>query len=200
MIGRVTLIACILVIGLAPWRAAGSPLHEAAQSGQLEVIETLLEEGSDIEAHDRGGDTPLIAAALAGRAQAARLLIDRGAAITGRSGRGFTALHAAAYAGHLEIVRILLDHGAAIDDQDNVARKTALHMAAEENHLEVAKLLLATGAQVDLLDLQGLTAASLATVKAYEEMLILLRSHGAECQSEELLGMKYHLYCMDRQG
>ena len=181
MISRLTLVACILVIGLAPWKAVGSPLHEAAQSGQLDVIETLLAEGSDIEAQDRGGDTPLIVAA-------------------GRSGRGFTALHAAAYGGHLEIVQIVLDHGAAINDQDNEGRKTALHMAAEENHLEVANLLLTLGAEVDLPDLQGLTAASLATVKAFEEMLILLRLNGAGCQSEALLGLKYHLYCLGRHG
>lgn len=191
-----------LLVGLLP--AAAAPLHEAAKAGQLETVKQLLAEGADIEARDNtgntAGETPLTLAALAGEAEAVELLIGLGAAVDGRSIRGSTALHAAAYGGHLDIVGLLLENGAAINDGGNKSKTTPLHMAAEENHLEVAQKLILSGAEIEPMNLNHFTPASMAAFKPHEEMLILLRLHGAGCQSELLMGLKYRLYCLGRGG
>ena len=173
-------------------------MQEAAKSGQTDVVERTLGEGADIEARDESGETPLTAAALAGQVEVVTLLIERGADIGGRSKKGFTAFHAAAFGGHLDVVQLLLDEEAAIDDQENFVDATALHLAAQENHLEVAQLLLRKGAAVELLDNNNHTAASKAVFRLHEEMVILLRLHGAACQSEALMSLKYRLYCLGR--
>jgi ankyrin repeat protein len=73
-------------------------------------------------------------------------------------------------------------------------------MAAEENHLEVAQKLIFSGAEIDPMNLNGYTPASMAVFRLHEEMLILLRLHGAGCQPEALMGLKYRLYCLGRRG
>lgn len=151
-----------------------------------------------ISKQDAGGETPLTAAALAGQTDVVELLIDHGATVDGRNRNGFTALHAAAYGGHDETVQVLLDAGASIDDQENWVEATPLHLAAEENHLEVADLLLANGAALELEDVNHHTPASKATFRLNEEMVILLRLQGAGCQSEQLMSLRYRLYCLGR--
>lgn len=200
MISRHTFIAVAILVALGLSPAGAAPLHEAAKAGRLETVKQLLAEGADIEARDNTGETPLTLAVLAGRAEAVELLIERGAAVDGRSVRGFTALLAAAYGGHLDIVELLLENGAAVNDQENIFRSTALHMAAEENHLEVAQKLIFAGAEIDPKELNDHTPASRAAFRLHEEMLILLRLHGAGCQSEVLMGLKYRLYCLGRRG
>ena len=63
---------------------------------------------------------------------------------------------------------------------------TPLFPAIEEEHKEVAELLITQGADLGSKEKAGYTALTRALFKGHEDMVILLRAHGAECQSEVL--------------
>jgi uncharacterized protein len=179
-----------------PFAFAG-PLHDAARGGDLEKVRTLIEEGAAIDAQSERGETPLILATLAGQAEVAELLIAKGAAIDGRNAGGFTPLHAAAYAGDVAIAELLIEHGADINDAQNKAGVTPLFPAIEENHKGVAELLIANGADLGSIERHGYTALTRALFKGNEDVVMLLRARGAECQGSDVLGDSLYQACLD---
>ena len=75
--------------------AGGTPLHIAAMSNQVEVIEFLLGKGADvnIKAGDENGSTPLQWAAVFGRYEAVKALVETGKAdVNVRDNNNATAL------------------------------------------------------------------------------------------------------------
>jgi ankyrin repeat protein len=186
------------MLAVSPPAQAGA-LHDAAKAGELEQVKALLDKGADPEARDNNGESPLNWAALAGHRKVAELLIERGAAVDGRNNGGFMALHAAALRGHLALVDLLAT-AAVVNDRNNRAMTSALHLAAEENHLAVGRLLVERGAELDYEDGNGHTATTQAVLRLHGDMVDLLRGLGAGCQSEAVLGEKYHDYCLAHGG
>ncbi|MFP6751965.1 MAG: ankyrin repeat domain-containing protein, partial [Pirellulaceae bacterium] len=77
--------------------AGGTPLHIAAMSNQVEVIEFLLGKGADvnIKAGDENGSTPLQWAAVFGKYEAVKALVEIGKAdVNARDNNNATALDA----------------------------------------------------------------------------------------------------------
>ena len=77
--------------------AGGTPLHIAAMSNQVEVIEFLLGKGADvnIKAGDENGSTPLQWAAVFGKYEAVKALVETGKAdVNARDNNNATALDA----------------------------------------------------------------------------------------------------------
>ena len=72
---------------------------------------------------------------------------------------------------------------------------TPLFPAVEENHKEVAELLITQGADLSSKERAGYTALTRALFKGHEDMVILLRAHGAECQSD-VLGESLNQACL----
>jgi ankyrin repeat protein len=106
-----------------------SPLHEAAQCNDSEVIEVLLKHGAKVEDKDYDGFSPLHRAAASGNIRAAKVLLKHGARIDNRedyhamrfndnSGVNVswlsmnTILHTVAAQHNPEMVALLLAHGA----------------------------------------------------------------------------------------
>lgn len=117
-----------------------TPLMLAAQSGQAELISTLLNSGADPNQKTKTGDNPLIAAASRGHEDAVTLLISSGAEVDWRGAKRMTALMGAASNGKLVVVGLLLDAGADRKMRDD-AGDTALKLANGAGHQEVAKLI-----------------------------------------------------------
>jgi ankyrin repeat protein len=70
----------------------GAPaLHDAANSGDCELIALLLRGGADVNARSASGWTALMRASNAGELAAARMLLDAGADPTLRNDEGYTA-------------------------------------------------------------------------------------------------------------
>jgi uncharacterized protein len=176
--------------------AFAGPLHDAAREGNLEKVRALIDEGAEIDEQSNRGETPLILATLAGRKEVVELLIEKGADIDGRNAGGFTPLHAAAYAGDAAITELLIAKGANINDAQNKAGVTPLFPAIEEDHKEVAELLIAEGADLGLKERHGFTALTRSLFKGNEDMVILLRAHGAECQGPDVMGEAAHQACL----
>jgi ankyrin len=126
-----------------------SPLHSAAEFGDLEVVQILVELKADINAPSQAGQTPLHVASYVDEANGAkvvRFLLEHGADATARSKSGFTPLHRASEYGRHKIVRVLLEHGVDIEATNNQGR-TPLQLASARQHEETVKLLLEYGAK-----------------------------------------------------
>ena len=117
-----------------------TPLRWAVQENHLSVIQTLLDNGAEIDAQDEDGDTPLIQASGEGWLEVVRLLLERGADVNFQNHGGSTALILAAAYDNADIVSLLLQHGADrnLKEEDG---KTALDFACEYGHEKSAQIL-----------------------------------------------------------
>ncbi len=74
----------------------GTPLHVAAEEGNLKVAKFLLINEADVMAKDKHGSEPLHLAAHRGHPELIELFIKKGALVNNRNDRGDTPLHYAA--------------------------------------------------------------------------------------------------------
>ena len=97
-------------------RDGSLPLHCAAWKGHHEIVEYLIDEGTDVDAENENshwGTTALHAAAHGKQKKVAEVLIGKGAKINYRSPlNNFTALGHTKIHGAKAVAKILLEHGA----------------------------------------------------------------------------------------
>jgi ankyrin repeat protein len=124
-----------------------TPLHIAAEWGQLEVTELLLDHGAQIGAREQYGFTPLAYAVASGKQAVTELLVSRGAMVDARSDHGDTPLVAAIVRDNIAGATLLLNHGAAIDPKDDEGR-TPLRRAVMANKIAAARFLIERGANL----------------------------------------------------
>ncbi|KAI8852051.1 ankyrin repeat-containing domain protein [Chytridium lagenaria] len=85
-------------------------LHYAARQGHLEICESLIAAGADVNAKTDGlQSTPLFRAALGGHDTVIKLLLSKGADPSMPSGDGRTALQAAIQANSHKAISLLSD-------------------------------------------------------------------------------------------
>ncbi|CAH1169748.1 unnamed protein product [Phaedon cochleariae] len=115
--GTIDLLEQILKLpGLDPNKSdneGNSPLHFAAQAGQIECLNCMLSRcrGVEIDARNNLGFTPLMKAALQGRNKCAKLLLFAGANPTLRdNGRGFRADQWARFCGRYVCADVIEKH------------------------------------------------------------------------------------------
>ena len=112
-----------------------TPFVRAALSGDIEVMQLLLENGADPNIATTQGSTALMAASginwipgqtftrkEADYVQAVKLCLERGAPVNASNSLGLTAMHGAANRGWESVIQILADHGAKVDAKDNEGR------------------------------------------------------------------------------
>jgi beta-lactamase regulating signal transducer with metallopeptidase domain len=130
-------------------RAMDRALYEAAEAGDLDDVNELLNAGANVNAAIRGDGSPLIGAARKGRLDIVIRLLDRGAdpnlPVTGDG----NPMIVAAAGGHMEIVSLLLNRGARIDEVVP-GDENALIQASGNGRLNAVKLLVSRGANVNL--------------------------------------------------
>jgi len=84
----------------------------AIDAADVERLQAMLDEGADIDALDRYGQTGLMLAAMYGRTGVVEFLLERGAALDRTAKFCLSALMLAVINGHVEIVRMLVQAGA----------------------------------------------------------------------------------------
>ncbi|CAD0047666.1 unnamed protein product [Aureobasidium pullulans] len=139
-------------------------LDLAAQSGDYELVRSLLEHGAGTQLEAASKQTPLHLAVMAEKQDKVyaivERLLDEGCDVNARDDHGCTPLHA--YLGLKEgkenIVRLFFSRGADIDVQDNDG-DTVLNCLAEYQQPSepILRLLLKNGADVNLCNYEGMT-------------------------------------------
>ncbi|KAL4994938.1 ankyrin repeat-containing domain protein [Aspergillus recurvatus] len=104
-----------------------SPLHAAAETAKVEMVELLFNHGADINAQTHLGLTPLHMSVSSGRA-----------GLTLRCRNGKTALHYAAQ-GKIILMSILLKQGADINVRDAVAGVVAIQDSNGQTPVQAAR-------------------------------------------------------------
>jgi ankyrin repeat protein len=128
--------------------ATASP-RQAVQAGALDIVQSLVAKGVDVNAPlARPNETLLHRAVRSGHTDITGFLLEKGADPEARSWGNHRALHHAARAGHRDIVDLLLNHGALID-ATNDHGCSALHVACYYGYRAVAECLLDHGAAIN---------------------------------------------------
>jgi ankyrin repeat protein len=183
----IVLLGVAAVAATTPESTQTKDLLDAANTGDIARIKTLLEGGAYVDGVDedpRGkGETPLLVAVSKGQAAAVELLLDNGADQTRANRDREAALHLGAKAGRNDIIKILLAHGGDV----NIATKgledyrrgtTPLHLAAVD-HPATVSLLVKSGADLNARDGQGNTPLHRAVEKFASSAVLQLLDLGA---------------------
>ncbi|MBN1552604.1 ankyrin repeat domain-containing protein [bacterium] len=131
-----------------------TPLHIAAEKGQIDVVAYLIEKGADLEAADFHRNTPLTLAVEKGNLDVVRLLAESGAKMKG-PGIDSVILNRALASRSIEMLKYLLQQG--LDPaQKDTAGNTVLHYAARYG-LEQTRIILESGVDVNAVNHRGET-------------------------------------------
>ena len=181
MRARLVLPAFLILASAVPIGAqtGSTPLHLAAQAGDVGSLRALLDAGTPVDVGDADNSTPLDVAAQSGQLDAVRFLVEHGADVRHSDNNGMTPLHFASYEGHADVAGYLLEHGAdpaAMTNRGSVA----LHGAALRGSTPTVAVLLEHGVPVNARNAAGYTPILSGTSgQADAEMVRLLVEHGA---------------------
>ena len=156
-------------------RHTETPLHWAASSDDVEVLDALLDLGADLEAEGGvvAGGTPLTDATAFAQWECARRLVERGAQVT--------AFDAAAL-GYLDVIKDFFPH---YGDHDEDELGNAMWAACHGGHKAVAVYLLARGADVNWVPAwEQLTPLDAAARSQAKDVLKWLHSKGARTAAQ----------------
>jgi len=170
--GFVNIAARLLEGGADPNSRGGEFMETclcwAAEMGNMEMTNVLLQFHADTNLQDDHGDSPLHEAAQQGyfnrknncanknyssenTIQLSGMLINAGANVDAVNNDGDTALHYAAKRGDTDLAAFLMDRGAKADVLDKDG-DTPLHWASQRGDRPMAKLLCERGADVNMLN------------------------------------------------
>ncbi|CAG0904726.1 unnamed protein product [Cyprideis torosa] len=168
-----------------------TPLHLA---GTDETATLLIDNGAEVNARDKEGQTPVHLATQRDRHSLAQVLLDHGADPDIRDSDKQTPLHLASTEGHHSIAGLLLDHGADPNITDS-SKQTPLHLAALRDRHSIVELLLAHGADVLATDRWSWTPLSKA--KTEEVILaIILHTKDLDRQDQRTGNTLLHSCCL----
>lgn len=146
-LGRKEIVALLMEHGAVP------SLHVAAQSGQAEIVEMLLQYGVKRNPGDSRMCTPLARAVEKGKLNIVELLLANGADIE----TGSTSPMAMAVKGNdIHIAGVLLKAGAGLNHHGSQG-ETPLHHAVQYGQYDMVQFIVPQGAQVNALDEQWRT-------------------------------------------
>jgi ankyrin repeat protein len=161
----------------------GNALQAAAERGNIEGVQILLDVGADVNAYGGKWGSALQAASWMGHKEIVLLLLQAGADVNQQGGQRGNALQAAANNWNYEIVQLLIDAGAHINWKHTSHREyykfRGLHEAAEQGRADMIQLLLDAGANINQ-KRWSRTALEIASYWGYTENVQLLLQAGAD--------------------
>jgi hypothetical protein len=124
-----------------------TPLHYAAEFGNVEILKYLVNKGLDVNVSLKGRETPLYYAASKPDLENAKWLLDHGAFVDGLETSLITPMTSAVYKGNLEMVKLLVKHGANVNRMHIRLGKLPLDIAIEREYKDIEKFLKENGAK-----------------------------------------------------
>ena len=184
---------------LATKKGNGVKLLEAAETGDLATLQSLLGQVTNLNIKDERDWTALHFAVDRLLPEMVKLLIAAGADIHVKNNQFWTPLHFAAYAKtniskRKEVTQLLLK-GKADVNAKNDWEWTPLHLAAQENNRDIAKLLVKHGAAINAASYikypsQGKhTPLHIAIYNKHTNMIKLLIKEGANINAQNSDGL-----------
>jgi len=158
-------------------------LHEAAITGNAEVVTLLLDAKANINIQDRGGKTALLWAAEKGHKEVVKILLDAKASVNIPGEGGDTPLAQAVLNGHKEIVKMLLDAKADVEIRDSQGCTALMHAVAltpDAARTEIAMMLVDAKADVNIQNINSLSALAWAASLGHKDcvkMLLDVKAH-----------------------
>lgn len=180
----------LLQAGASTRASDGSDMvHFACQSGDVRIVELLLDYGADISSSNSLGMSTLFIAAIGGRLPIVKLLLERGANVDEGYQDGYTPLMMAARIGHRSIVHLLISHGANLESSDEESC-TVLLAATEEMQAGVVDILLSNGANIQAKNCEGSNALMMAAALPNSKATVdrLLRDGGIDVDAQNVHG------------
>lgn len=181
---RLLLITAALVVPLtcaiAIAQPTSVPLIDAIKDDDPTRIQSLLNQGSDVNDPAADGTTALHWAAHQNNASVAALLLEAGAAVDATTRYGVTPLTLAATNGNPPLIRALLEAGAD-PNHTNSGGETTLMTATRNGVVAAIELLLEHGAEVDAVEgWRGQTALMWAAAQDQAAAAATLIDGGAD--------------------
>jgi len=157
-------------------------LQSAAQAGDLQRVQDLLDGGAAVNGVDAEGNTALHLAAFNGHLDVVKALLAAGADANAQDAQGWTPIFKAAYnhemdCGFAPVVQALVDAGADVNHRIFYGL-TPLMLAAGGGEAAVCEVLLNAGAEVKAANDGGRTALAMAKERFFVDVINLL--HEAE--------------------
>jgi ankyrin repeat protein/beta-lactamase regulating signal transducer with metallopeptidase domain len=177
-----------------------STIHVAARAGNLAKVKGLIQEGTDVDATDKSGETPLFSAVLADNDDVAKFLLDKGADVNAQNKLGRTPLHFAIRGrARMSMVELLISKGADVNTRMRRG-STALHLACAGGQKDIVELLITKGADVNARTTGGprvgRTPLHAAATGGHAHVVELLISKGADTNIKDDSGrMVLHDSC-----
>lgn len=131
---------------------------QAAASGDLDWVQSLLTQEPPLARADQAGFTALGYASRNGKLAVMALLLEKGANLEQPDGAGLTVLAYALDENRLNVAEWLIAQGASVNVQDNHDGYTPLMKAVMYGELKTIQLILKAGAKRDLKSKEGKTA------------------------------------------
>jgi len=95
-------------------------LFWASAGRRVEVVQLLLERGTDVNAQTKHGGTSLSVASLYGHLDVVRVLLEHGADVHIRDRNNLTPFQVATCKGHTEVAKLLLEY--EVEKPDTTSR------------------------------------------------------------------------------
>jgi len=153
-------------------------LLDAAMSGDLDKVRSLVEEIGDVNC-DVSGRTAALHAAYSGQLDVLRYLHENGAEVNRQLDTGATPLHYACQGDHLETVNFLVNEASADLSLTDLNGRTPLINAAYCGSLDIVKILVEGGSEIDVQDKGGFTALACAAEEGIVDVVEYLCGVGA---------------------
>ncbi len=149
-----------------------------SDSGHIETVKYLLENGVNPNATTYSGATSLMYASQNGHLEIVNLLLQFGANVNIKPTDGNTALHAASRSNNDSIAEILILKGAQVNAINN-SGVSPLQISAGYGYEFLTKLLIFYGAQIDAQDNKGNTPLMSAVIYGSGRTSQILLANGA---------------------
>lgn len=155
-----------------------TPIMSASYNGHSTLVNVLIENGANINAHSPVDNTALQLACGEGHLQIVRMLVEAKADVNVQAKFGHvTALITACVHGHHDIAKVLIGAGANLDRMTRHGRSTALMIAAENGDAKMVRLLIEAKADQDLRDARHRTAEEIALTRGHHEVMKVFRNY-----------------------